>query len=130
MAGISRYEKIALVFTAVFALFCVLFLVWSGRGGQPYSVRTAAPSQSQPIAGQEETGTPDSLLPGERIDLNTAPAKELQRLPGVGEKRAADIVAYREANGPFQSIEEITNVSGIGESTFAQLRDYITVNEE
>ena len=61
------------------------------------------------------------------MNLNTATARELETLPGIGEKRAADIVADREANGPFRIAEDITRVKGIGEGTLAGLIDYITV---
>jgi len=64
------------------------------------------------------------------IDLNTAGAEDLARLPGIGEALAERIVAYREANGPFENIDEIMEVSGIGEGKFADLRDRITVGNE
>ena len=65
----------------------------------------------------------------EKIDLNTATKENLETLTGIGSSRAQDIVAYREANGPFQHIEEIQYVSGIGEGIFAQIEPYITVGD-
>ena len=62
------------------------------------------------------------------VDLNTATAEELDTLPGIGESLAGRIIAYREANGPFGSIEEIMEVSGIGEAKFAELKDRVTVD--
>lgn len=62
------------------------------------------------------------------VDINRAPVKELARLPGIGDKVAARIVAYREENGPFKKIEDIMNVRGIGEKTFVKLRDHLVVN--
>jgi comEA protein len=61
------------------------------------------------------------------INLNTATAKELEKLPGVGPATAALIVAYREKNGAFKKIEEVMNVKGIGEKTFLTLKPLITV---
>jgi competence protein ComEA len=61
------------------------------------------------------------------VNINTAPADELQRLPGVGEVTAQRIIGYRQANGPFETIEDIQNVSGIGPKTFEGMRDLITV---
>lgn len=61
------------------------------------------------------------------IDINTASIAELQTLPHIGATRAADIVAYREAHGPFRQIEEIQAVSGIGPAIYEQLAPLITV---
>ena len=73
-----------------------------------------------------EALTPD-LSP---IDLNTADVYELQRLPGIGEKRAQDIVAYREEHGPFGTVDELDNVSGIGPGILEGLREYASVGAE
>ena len=62
-----------------------------------------------------------------QVNINTATAAELETLPGIGEKRAADIVADRAANGPFRIPEDLTRVKGIGEGTLAGLIEYITV---
>ena len=72
-------------------------------------------------------GTPDSLLEGEVIDLNAADEYDLRRLPGIGEKRARAIVEYREEHGPFQTIEELDKVQGIGEGILSGLTGYVTV---
>lgn len=61
------------------------------------------------------------------ININTAGVAELDTLPGIGPAYAQRIVDYRTASGPFQNIEEIQNVSGIGPSTFADIRSLITV---
>ncbi|MFO7540319.1 MAG: helix-hairpin-helix domain-containing protein [Chloroflexota bacterium] len=65
----------------------------------------------------------------ERVNINQADEQELQLLPGVGPAMAQRIIEYRESSGPFTSIEEITNVSGIGPTRLEQLRDLITVGE-
>jgi len=62
------------------------------------------------------------------VDINTAGIEELDTLDGIGPAYAQRIVDYRTANGLFQSIDEIKNVSGIGESTFAKIRNSITVS--
>ena len=62
------------------------------------------------------------------VDLNRAGKEELMTLPGIGEKKAEDILAYREANGAFHSIEEITRISGIKEAAFQKIRDKIYVS--
>ncbi len=61
------------------------------------------------------------------ISINTATKEDLTKLPGIGEAKALDIIKYREENGDFKDIEEIKNVSGIGDSLFAKIKDYITI---
>lgn len=63
----------------------------------------------------------------EKINLNTATAAELETLAGIGESRAAAIVAYREEHGAFQSVEELLEVPGIGEATLEKVRDMVEV---
>ncbi len=65
----------------------------------------------------------------ELIDINTASQAELESLPGIGPTTAKKIMDYRDANGPFVSIEDIVNVSGIGPVTFERIKDLITVGE-
>ena len=62
------------------------------------------------------------------VNINTADAEMLKTLPGIGEAKAADIMAYREEHGAFSSIEDIKNVSGIGESIYNRISSGITVN--
>jgi len=63
------------------------------------------------------------------VDVNSATAAELMLLPGIGEVLAARIVAHREARGPFASIEDLTQVRGVGEKTAAGLAPYARVGE-
>ena len=62
-----------------------------------------------------------------KLDINQASIEELMGLNGIGEARANAIVAYRQDQGPFKSIEDIKNVSGIKDALFSQIRDYIIV---
>ena len=61
------------------------------------------------------------------IDINTASLEGLQEIPGVGPVLAQRIVTYRERNGGFQNVEQLMEVSGIGEATFAQMQPLVTV---
>lgn len=64
---------------------------------------------------------------GDKVNINTASLAELDTLPGVGEATAQKIIDYREQNGYFTSIEDIMNVSGIGEVKFEKIKDMITI---
>ena len=61
------------------------------------------------------------------VNINTAESEELCTLPGIGESKAADIVAYREKHGAFTCKEDIMKVDGIKESLFAQIEKLIIV---
>lgn len=62
-----------------------------------------------------------------KVNINTASVSQLQRLEEIGEKRAQDIVDYREQNGPFTNLEDIMKVSGIGEKTFEKIKENIEI---
>lgn len=62
-----------------------------------------------------------------KINLNTASKEELTKLSGIGEAKAQDIIDYRNTNGSFKTIEEIKNISGIGDALFAKIKDNITI---
>jgi competence protein ComEA len=65
------------------------------------------------------------LQAGQTLDINAATADELVKLPGVGPALARRIVAYRTENGPFQTIDDLQSVSGIGASKFAKMENYL-----
>jgi competence protein ComEA len=80
-----------------------------------------------PVETLPEGETEPPALNTQRVNLNTASAKELIRLPQIGPKTAAQILAYRKTHGAFKSIEELTAVKGIGARTIEKLRDRITI---
>ena len=62
------------------------------------------------------------------VNINTADKTTLETmLNGIGEKKAEAIIAYREENGPFKSVDELANVNGIGESTIEKNQDILTI---
>ena len=131
MAGLSRYEKIVAGLTAGFVLFAGIWFWSQNRSHGDYQVTVLERRQEEGHTSQaqpSEEERPDSLLPGETININTADEYELQRLPGIGEKRAEDIIAYREANGPFETVEELDLVAGIGPGILDGLREYAAVD--
>ena len=89
------------------------------------------PQERMLTGGDEgwERRTVPELLPDERINVNTAPADELKRLPGIGDVLAEAIIAYREQHGPFAAAEELLKVKGIGEARLAAIIDHITLGD-
>ena len=125
MADLPRYEKWALLLTAGWFL--------AGHSSpEPYTITAARPDGSVPLqpdgSRSDEGGRPDSLLEGEIIDLNTAAPEDLERLPGIGPAKAEAIAAYRTEHGPFRTVDQLMEVSGIGEATLEALRPYITAS--
>lgn len=80
-----------------------------------------------PIVGAAPAAQEVGTAPDGRIDLNRADTDLLETLPRVGPTMAARIVAWREANGGFRTVEDLREISGIGERTFAELVDLVTV---
>lgn len=80
------------------------------------------------VSDPQDTSAPTSSgLIGDKININTASAEELTALPGIGMVLAQRIVDYRSENGPFQNVEELTNVTGIGTKKLEALREYVTL---
>ncbi|HEM2901663.1 helix-hairpin-helix domain-containing protein [Streptococcus suis] len=84
------------------------------------NISVVASTTTSSAMSQEEKNT--SL-----VNLNTATEADLQTISGIGAKRATDIIAYREANGGFKSVDDLNNVSGIGDKTMESIRPYVTV---
>lgn len=68
----------------------------------------------------------DSVKTSGKVSINTATKEELMSLTGIGDSKAEDIIKYREENSLFKTIEDIKNVSGIGDSLFAKIKENIT----
>lgn len=89
-------------------------------------------SKDENISVVASTTASSAMSPEEKstslVNLNTATEADLQTVSGIGAKRAADIIAYREANGGFKSVDDLNNVSGIGDKTMESIRPYVTVD--
>jgi competence ComEA-like helix-hairpin-helix protein len=122
-----------------------------GQGDVPDWLKEAAPAPSEPpvevapseedlpgwlrgFVGEEQQAQPaeaplaEETPVAEKLDLNTATQKQLAELPGIGELLAGSILAYRQANGDFQSLEDLRKVSGISESTIDDLRGLVSIS--
>lgn len=83
---------------------------------EPTTAISAMSSTSSTSSDAGQTG---------KVNINTADAAQLQTISGIGESKAKKIIAYREANGRFSNVDELVNVSGIGDKTLDSIRDQI-----
>ena len=146
---LGRGERIVLMVLAVAVAFTLGY--YAGRSSAPggaMTVETQKPSAEETLktpgaaaedAADEQTATPGAAdadevtdgvsLQGALVDINTASAEELATLPGIGPVIAQRIIDFRENYGQFNIIEEITDVDGIGEATFKNIKDLITTGD-
>ena len=120
--------KVLTVLPVLTALFVGLTLgFYLGRNPAGGSVTVSLPAQRQEAAVSTETApeptAPDAGFP---VDINTADAAELARLPGIGEVLAQRIIDYRSTYGSFAAVEQLTMVDGIGEGKLEAIADLIT----
>ena len=117
-----------------------VFEVIEKAGGLTENADTSGINQAEPVsdglkitvpdidAAQAGTGAVerDDMAESGKVNINTADSETLQKIPGIGPVTAGKIIMYREQNGRFGSVEDIMNVSGIGEKTFEKIKTVIT----
>jgi competence protein ComEA len=82
----------------------------------------------QDTGGQQAEQADAAVVVVDKIDINQADLAELIKLPGIGKSTAAKISAYRDANGPFKSVEELLNVKGIGPQKLEKIKPLVTLS--
>lgn len=120
--GLSESSKpVILVITATVIVFAATVLIMFFDKPKYNDIKDIKVTVSATVSETVTTANEES------VNINTADAEDLTKLFGIGEKRASDIIEYREKNGRFRSIEELTNVNGISESVLQKNADIITV---
>ena len=121
LSGKAKYIVPIMLVGAALVVGFVLDRVHETR----FTVEKIKPGETngyEAVATAEEPADTEGL-----ININTADVKELTRLDGIGESIAGDIVSYRDKTGDFESVDELLNVKGIGESKLNAIRDKVCV---
>ena len=117
--GIVHFVLIALTLAFLAGLAALAAQESGGAAGSTYRVKT------ERDVSAEDAGTAAAYG---SLDINTATAEELEKLVGIGPALAQAIVDYRAEHGPFHSVDELLEVSGIGEAKLGGIRGEVTVN--
>lgn len=132
---LSRAERTIIALAVLAAVFTLGF--FAGRsGGSSFVVQTQEQvsqestdaEQTTASAAESDASPAQEIISESKVNINTADSALLQTLPGIGDTLAGRIIAYREENGNFTIIDEITDVNGLGDKLFENLQDLITVD--
>jgi len=123
---LSKLEWATLIITFLALLAMSSYFILVNLSAKPIVITTEHKASAASPAPAKTSSSPDPSQAPFPININTADAGVLTLLPGIGEVRAAAIVAHREKNGPFFYLDQLLEVDGIGEKTLAGIADYIT----
>ncbi len=120
--------QISLSVIALIAFAGALWLIVAPQPSPGIEIVPPASTDAAPAVTSSESA-PDGNAATLSVNLNAASAVELAELPGIGEVLAARIIAWREKNGPFDRVDQVMAVSGIGPATYERIRPYVRARE-
>lgn len=108
----------------VIILVCTMVTIVSSQQAMSAEKTIEAATEQALAAGESVNSEAASDL----VDINSADARLLSTLPGIGPKTAEKITAYRAANGPFNTVDDLLNISGIGSRKLEKIRSLVTIS--
>lgn len=121
-----KNNAVSILACACLVLSAFLGGLFLGRNIRGDEIQVSVLNPPSASTNSATTG-PAASRPREKVNINTADLETLMTLDGIGETYAQRIIDYREKNGPFKTIEDIKNVTGIGDKRFELIKDFITV---
>ncbi len=115
-----KHKSKTLFYLSIVACAFLLFCLWYASKQQAYDTYESGKSKILYTAEEEA----ENFV----VNINTADIDEIAELPNIGESIAERIIAYRNENGGFKSVDEIKNVSGIGDKTYEEIKNSISID--
>lgn len=120
-------KQYLLLIAVIFVAFIIGVLV--GRVSNPFTPLTPGKQAFENEYTNNADATTNHQQDQSKININIATKEELMLLPGIGEVLSKRIIDYRTENGPFQNVEDLINVKGIGNKSLERIKDYLTIGE-